>query len=82
MREVTFAVRTCDVVCLSLQRPEQPNIIEIMACTSTIICSSLPALVDITKYPHLTDIELADNCTDQTNSINVLIGLNYYWSVS
>ena len=78
----TFATRTCDVVCLSLRRPEQPSTIEIMACTSPVICSSLPALVDVTKYPYLTDLELADsNCTDQTNNIDVLIGSNYYWSV-
>ena len=53
-----------------------------MACTPPVICSSLPVLVDVTKYPHLTDLQLADNnCTDQTNNIDVLIGSNYYWSV-
>ena len=53
-----------------------------MAYTSPTICSILPALVDITKYSHLTYIELADNFTDhEASSIDVLIGSNYYWSV-
>ena len=81
----TFSARTCDVVCLSLQRPGYTDTIDIMACTSPTICSSLPALVDITKYSHLKDIELADNFTDhEASSIDVLIGSNYYnnnWSV-
>ena len=75
----TFSARTCDVVCLSLQRPGYTDTIDILACTSPTICSSLPALVDITKYSHLTDIELADNFTDhEASSIDVLIGSNYY----
>jgi len=37
----TFATRTCDVVRLSLRRPEQPGTIEIMACTSPVICDRI-----------------------------------------
>ena len=57
----TFATRIYDVVRLSLHGPGQANTIEIITCTSPIICSNLPALVDVTKYLHLTDLELADN---------------------
>ena len=78
----TFATRTCDVVHLSLQGPGRSDTIEITACTSPTICSSLPTLVDVTKYAHLTDLELADHCDEQSNGpIDVLIGSNYYWSV-
>ena len=78
----TFATKTWDVVKLSLQRPGHTSTIEITACTSPVICSSLPALVDVTKYEHLADLELADECTGQwTDCIDVLIGSNYYWSV-
>ena len=78
----TFATKACDVVRLSLQRPGQSDTIEIIACTSPTICSSLPALVDVTKYAHLTDLELADHCNEQSSGpIYVLIGSNYYWSI-
>ena len=78
----TFSTKACDVVCLSLRRPGYTDTIDIVACTSPTICSSLPALVDITKFSHLTDIELADNFTDhEASSIDVLIGSYYYWSV-
>ena len=70
------------MVKLSLQRPGHTSTIEITACTSPVICSSLPALVDVTKYEYLAGLELADECTGQwTNRIDVLIGSNYYWTV-
>ena len=78
----TFATKACDVVRLSLQRPGRSDTIEIISCTSPTICSSLPALVDVTKYAHLTDLELADHCNEQSSGpIDVLIGSNYYWSI-
>ena len=78
----SFTTRACDVVRLSLQRPGRSDSVEIIACTSPTICSSLPALVDVTKYAHLTDLELADHCNEQNSgSIDVLIGSNYYWSI-
>ena len=42
----------------------------------------MPALVDVTKYAHLTDLELADHRNEQSSGpIDVLIGSNYYWSI-
>ena len=60
------------MVRLSLQGPGRSDSVEIIACTSPTICSSLPALVDVTKYAHLTDLELADHCNEQNSgSIDV-----------
>ena len=61
----TFAMKACDVVQLLLQGSIQQTTIKITACTSPVICSCLPALIDVTKYAHLAENELADNYTDQ-----------------
>ena len=77
----TFATKACDVVQFLLQGPGQQTI-EITACTSPVICSRLPALIDVTKYAHLAELELADDYTNpESGGIDVLIGSNYYWSV-
>ncbi|CAB4013086.1 Hypothetical predicted protein [Paramuricea clavata] len=49
-----------------------------------IICSPLPALVDIFDYPHIRELELADYDEGQGppphDSIDVLVGSDYYWN--
>ena len=42
------------------------------------ICSPLPTRVDASSYPHLQGLHLAD-CSDSQDSIDVLIGSDYYW---
>ena len=72
-----FAMKACDVVQFSLQGPRQQTI-EIIACTLPVMCPRLPALIDVTKYVHLAEFELADDYTDQeSGGIDVLIGSNY-----
>ena len=77
----TFAMKACDVVQFLLQGPGQQTI-EITACTSPVICSHLPALIDVTKYEHLAGLQLANDYADsESGGIDVLIGSNYYRSV-
>ena len=47
------------------------------------ICSSLQTAVAIDQYPHLRDLDLADEDTDEgcSDSIDILIGTDYYWQV-
>ena len=42
------------------------------------ICSPLPSRVDANNYPHLHGLKLADY-SDSEDSIDVLIGSDYYW---
>ena len=52
---------------------------EIIAFTLPNVCSSLPALIDVTKYAYLTDLKQADHCNGQSSGlVDVLIGSNYY----
>ena len=43
-----------------------------------VICLPLPSRVNVADFVYLKGLELADDF-DNTESINVLIGSNYYW---
>lgn len=47
------------------------------------ICSPLQTAVVVDQYPHLRDLDLADEDTDEgcSDSIDILIGTDYYWQV-
>ena len=47
------------------------------------ICSPLQTTVAVDQYPHLSNLDLADADTDEdcSDSIDILIGIDYYWQV-
>ena len=55
--------------------------LEIVARTSPVICSSLPSLVNVSKYAHLKCLDLADSGSLRRGDIDILIGSDYYWQV-
>ena len=54
---------------------------EISALNFPVICSPLPKRIDVTKYPHLIDLDLADCSVIDQDSIDILIGSDYYWDI-
>ena len=76
----SFAPRGCDVT-MTLRKPGTNEGLEIMACTSPVICSSLPSLVNVSKYAYLKCLDLADSSSLRQGAINILIGSDYYWQV-
>ena len=44
-------------------------------------CSSLPSAIRIDQFPELCDLELADPPSDKPESIDLLVGSNYYWNI-
>ena len=77
----SFTTKGCDLVRVTLKRPGSNEGLEIMARTSPVICSSLPALVSVSKYSHLQSLNLADSGKLQQSGIDILVGSNYYWQV-
>lgn len=72
----------CDLMNLRLQKPGNPETIEISALTFPVICSALPSTVNIDDCPHIQDLDLAENFdNDNHDTIDVLIGSNYYWDI-
>ena len=69
---------TCDIVKLSLQKGNGERV-DITALSFPVICSSLPLKVQVSEYPHIEGLALADEFDGQgSDSIDVLIGSDYY----
>ena len=66
------------MVNVQLRKSEYDEPITVAALTFPVICSPLPAHVS-TSYPHLHGLELADEPSSSENSIELLIGSDYYW---
>ena len=46
------------------------------------ICSPLPSPVNLSGYPHLNDLELADcEASPSQNQIDILVSSDFYWSL-
>ena len=52
----------------------------ISALTFPTICSPLPSRVKI-NFPHLEGLELADDLNGSPDSIDVLVGSDFYWDI-
>ena len=77
--ENAYRKQKCHVVTLPL-RNNKNEYLEISALNFPVICSPLPKSVDVNKYPHLQDLELADRSESQ-DSIDILIGSDHYWDI-
>ena len=75
--DTSYRKQKCDVVELCLQTRNHEEV-ELYAVNFPVICSPLPSRVNIADYVHLKGLELAENL-DNTESIDVLIGSDYYW---
>ena len=71
---------SCDIVKLSLRKGDGESV-NIAALSFPVICSSLPLQVDVSAYPHIEGLPLADEFIGQEHdSIDVLIGSDQYWN--
>ena len=71
---------SCDIVKLSLRKGDGESV-NIAALSFPVICSSLPLQVDVSAYPHIEGLPLADEFSGQEHdSIDVLIGSDQYWN--
>ena len=75
-----FNARCCDVIHLCLHKPGSDCLIGIFALCFPVICSSLPLAVDLVDCPHLEGLELAIQCKGSRDAIDMLVGLEFYWT--
>ena len=74
-----FKTQNWDVVSVRLCRSGTENL---NALSFPTICSSVPSPVDLSAYPMLSELELADHdATFNQNHIDILIGSDFYWSL-
>ena len=81
--EQRYHTQDCHVVRVRLERA---GCEEIKICTLDfpVICSSLPSKIDPSKFRHLDRLEFADEFDesgDGDESIDILIGSDYYWNI-
>ena len=76
-----FTKQRCDLVKLSLQGKDEE--MEISALCFPKICSPLATNLDVSRYPHLQDLDLADvNIVEGSQpNIDILIGSDYYFDI-
>ena len=61
---------------------KQGEEIEISALSFPAICSPLQVPMEIDRYPHLQDLDLADaSPSEHSSDAHMLIGSDYYWNV-
>ena len=75
--ETTYQSQRCQVVTFPL-RNNNNEYMEISALNFPVICSPLPKRVDVNKYPHLQDLELADRSEIDQDAIDILVGPDYW----
>ena len=76
-----FSAHCCDVVHLCLHKPGSNCLIGIFVLCFPVICSSLPSAVDLVDCPHLEGLELANQCKGSRDAIDMLVGLDFYWTI-
>ena len=57
------------------------ELVLIEALSFPTVCTPLPPMMKLDNYPCLNDLELADDLINQSTTINVLIGSDYYWAL-
>lgn len=75
--EKTFRKQKCEVLTLFLENVNEETS-RVCVVSFPTNCSPLLSRVDAINYPHLHGLKLAD-FSDSEDSIDVLIGSDYYW---
>jgi len=71
-----YIKRVCDRVVLNLETKH--GFIPITALCHPAICSPISSRIEVTRYPHLRGLELANSVHCSNQSIDVLIGADFY----
>ena len=71
-----YTKRVCDRVVLNLETKH--GFIPITALCHPAICSPVSSHIEVTRYPHLSGLELANSVHCCNQSIDVLIGADFY----
>lgn len=78
--ENAYRKQRCQVVTLPL-KTKTNEFVEISALNFPVICFPLTKRVNIDRYPQLRYLELADHSEPGQESIDILIGSDYYWDL-
>ena len=77
-----FKSEQCEVVWVWLTKPGKDGAIIINALSFPTICTPLPTMMDINKYPCLADLDLADDFSEESGDIDLLVSSDFYWTIA
>ena len=75
-----FKKQKCSVVTVNLELVDSSEL-AISALSYPVICSHISSDVDVSEFPHLRGLRLADSPIKQGERIDLLIGMNYYHQI-
>ena len=74
-----YTRQTCDKVQVNLRAGD--NVVVIKALSFPTFCSPIEARVDVSEYPHLQGLALADTFSSSDKEIGILIGADHYHDI-
>ena len=74
-----YIKKSSDRVTLNLEVRDE--VVTITALSSPAVCSPLTSKVDVSSYPHLQGLILADNVNASNKRIDLLIGADHYYDI-
>ena len=74
-----YVKKRCDQVCINLEVGDE--VIQVKALSIPQLCSPLASRVDISCFPHLQGLRLADNVEVSQKRISIVIGVDYYYDI-
>ena len=77
-----FKSEQCEIVRVWLTKPGKEGAIIIDALSFPTICTPLPTMMDINKYQCLADLDLADDFSEESDDIDLLVGSDFYWTIA
>ena len=79
--EEGFKRQKCDMFSLQLQGEDGVLDIELSALAFPVICSPVSTRINIQEFPHLDGLQFADNLDGGDQSIDMLLGADYYYKI-
>ena len=79
--EEGFKRQKCDMFSLQLQGEDGELDIELSALAFPVICSPVSTRINIQEFPHLDGLQFADNLDGGDQSIDMLLGADYYYKI-
>ena len=79
--EEQFKKQSCEMVEIGIQGLDGVFTIEVKALAFPVICSPVATRVDIAEFPQLDGLEFADEIYGASETIDILLGADYYYEV-
>ena len=71
-----YSKKQCERVVLNLE--VENDVVPVKVLSFPQLCSPISRHVDISRYPHLQGLNLADRFTEGNRTVDLVLGIDYY----